>query len=70
MWPCNWNSDTTFIDLTMHPHDTWCVPGGWAHNFTLNATFDAIEVRKFDGLVIPGIRTPEYLAVNESVTQN
>ncbi|GFZ09589.1 class I glutamine amidotransferase-like superfamily protein [Actinidia rufa] len=56
-------SDTTFIDLTMHPHDTWCVPGGWAHNFTLNATFDAIEVSKFDGLVIPGRRAPEYLAV-------
>ncbi|GFY87674.1 class I glutamine amidotransferase-like superfamily protein [Actinidia rufa] len=37
------------------------------HNFTLNATFDAIEVSKYDGLVIPGGRAPEYLAMNESV---
>ncbi|KAG1361131.1 protein DJ-1 [Cocos nucifera] len=37
------------------------------HNFTLNATFDEIDVSKYDGLVIPGGRAPEYLAMNESV---
>lgn len=37
------------------------------HNFTLNATFDEIEASKYDGLVIPGGRAPEYLALNKSV---
>ncbi|EEF36192.1 protein DJ-1 homolog D [Ricinus communis] len=37
------------------------------HNFTLNATFDEIDFGKYDGLVIPGGRAPEYLAMNESV---
>ncbi|KAL4186279.1 hypothetical protein AMTRI_Chr09g33060 [Amborella trichopoda] len=37
------------------------------HNFTLNATFDDIEASKYDGLVIPGGRAPEYLSMNESV---
>ncbi|KAI3982961.1 hypothetical protein MKX01_010444 [Papaver californicum] len=37
------------------------------HNFTLNATFSEIEVSKYDGLVIPGGRAPEYLAMDESV---
>ncbi|KAF3452408.1 hypothetical protein FNV43_RR02841 [Rhamnella rubrinervis] len=37
------------------------------HNFTLNATFDEIEFSKYDGLVIPGGRAPEYLAMNASV---
>ncbi|XP_057470080.1 protein DJ-1 homolog D-like [Actinidia eriantha] len=47
------------------PHQTYSEWRG--HNFTLNATFDAIEVSKYDGLVIPGGRAPEYLAVNESI---
>ncbi|KAF2314769.1 hypothetical protein GH714_033500 [Hevea brasiliensis] len=37
------------------------------HNFSLNATFDEIDFGKYDGLVIPGGRAPEYLAMNESV---
>lgn len=37
------------------------------HNFTLNATFDEINVDKYDGLLIPGGRAPEYLAINSSV---
>ena len=37
------------------------------HNFALNATFDDIEFSKYDGLVIPGGRAPEYLAMNPSV---
>jgi len=37
------------------------------HNFTLNATFDEIDVANYDGLFLPGGRAPEYLAMNESV---
>jgi protease I len=37
------------------------------HNFTLNATFDDIDVAGYDGLVIPGGRAPEYLRLNEQV---
>ena len=31
------------------------------HNFALNATFDEIDETKYDALVIPGGRAPEYL---------
>lgn len=37
------------------------------HNFTITAAFDEIEASKYDGLVIPGGRAPEYLAMNKSV---
>jgi protease I len=37
------------------------------HNFTLNATFDEIEPAKYDGLVVPGGRAPEYLRLNPRV---
>lgn len=37
------------------------------HNFTLNASFDEIDVKSFDALVIPGGRAPEYLRLNEKV---
>ncbi|KAF5957933.1 hypothetical protein HYC85_005158 [Camellia sinensis] len=47
------------------PHQTYSESRG--HNFTLNATFDEIEVSKYDGLVLPGGRAPEYLAMNDSV---
>lgn len=46
-------------------HQTYSESRG--HNFALNATFDEIDATKYDGLVIPGGRAPEYLAVNESV---
>ncbi|XP_073102665.1 protein DJ-1 homolog D isoform X1 [Elaeis guineensis] len=46
-------------------HQTYSESRG--HNFTLNATFDEIDVSKYDGLVIPGGRAPEYLAMNELV---
>ncbi|XP_060192873.1 protein DJ-1 homolog D [Lycium barbarum] len=46
-------------------HQTYSESRG--HNFALNATFDEIEATKYDGLVIPGGRAPEYLALNESV---
>jgi protease I len=37
------------------------------HNFTLNATFDEIDLASYDGLVIPGGRAPEYLRLNPKV---
>ncbi|KAK1568737.1 hypothetical protein Q3G72_028136 [Acer saccharum] len=46
-------------------HQTYSESRG--HNFSLNATFNEIEAGNYDGLVIPGGRAPEYLAMNESV---
>lgn len=37
------------------------------HNFTLNATFEEVDPAKYDGLVVPGGRAPEYLRLNEKV---
>ncbi|XP_021823869.1 protein DJ-1 homolog D-like [Prunus avium] len=46
-------------------HQTYSESRG--HNFTLNATFDDVEFDKYDGLIIPGGRAPEYLAMDASV---
>jgi protease I len=35
--------------------------------FTLNATFDEIDPAKYDALVVPGGRAPEYLRLNAKV---
>ena len=40
------------------------------HNFTLNGTFDEIDVKTFDALVIPGGRAPEYLRLNEKILEH
>jgi protease I len=37
------------------------------HNFLLNATFDEIDERGYDALVIPGGRAPEYLRLTPRV---
>lgn len=37
------------------------------HNFTLNATFDAVKAEDYDALVIPGGRAPEYLRMDDKV---
>ncbi len=37
------------------------------HNFTLNATFDDINLIDYDALVLPGGRAPEYLRLNDKV---
>lgn len=39
------------------------------HNFTLNATFQDISSDRYDGLLIPGGRAPEYLRLNPRVLQ-
>jgi len=37
------------------------------HNFLLTATFDDVDPRNYDALVIPGGRAPEYIRLNEKV---
>jgi protease I len=37
------------------------------HNFTLNATFADIQAERYDALVIPGGRGPEYLRLDDQV---
>jgi len=37
------------------------------HNFTLNATFAEVEPERYDALVIPGGRAPEYIRLNPDV---
>jgi protease I len=37
------------------------------HNFTLNATFTEVEPERYDALVIPGGRAPEYIRLNPDV---
>ena len=37
------------------------------HNFSLNATFDEVNEKEFDALVVPGGRSPEYLRLNPRV---
>ncbi|HZL11143.1 MAG TPA: DJ-1/PfpI family protein [Prolixibacteraceae bacterium] len=39
------------------------------HNFTLNYTFNDIEVSEYSGLVIAGGRAPEYLRLNAKVIE-
>jgi len=46
-------------------HQTYAESKG--HNFALNASFDELDVAAYDGLVIPGGRAPEYLAMDEKV---
>ena len=39
------------------------------HDFTLNATFDAVSAADYDGLVIAGGRAPEYLRLDKNVIE-
>jgi len=39
------------------------------HNFALNATFDDIDESRYDALVVPGGRAPEYLRLNPRVLE-
>ena len=46
-------------------HQTYLEREG--HKFELNATYDEINATDYDGLYIPGGRSPEYLRLNETV---
>ena len=37
------------------------------HNFALNATFELVNVADYDGLILPGGRSPEYLRLDARV---
>ena len=39
------------------------------HNFRVTANFDDVQVSDYDGLVIPGGRSPEYLRLDERVIE-
>jgi protease I len=39
------------------------------HNFALNATFEEIDAKQYDALLIPGGRAPEYLRLNPKVLE-
>ncbi|MBU1002521.1 MAG: DJ-1/PfpI family protein [Proteobacteria bacterium] len=48
-------------------HQTYSEKPG--HNFTLNADFDAVDPAKYDALVVPGGRAPEYIRLNPRVIE-
>ena len=48
--------DQTYVELT-------------GHRFRLNVDFEKIEPGKYDALVIPGGRAPEYLRLNKKVIE-
>lgn len=39
------------------------------HNFALNATFSEVDPERYDALVVPGGRAPEYLRLNSRVLE-
>ncbi len=39
------------------------------HNFTLNASFENIDVSSYDALFLPGGRAPEYIRLNKKVIE-
>jgi len=39
------------------------------HNFTLNYSFDDVKAEKYDALVLPGGRGPEYLRLDNNVIE-
>ena len=46
-------------------HQTYSEKPG--HRFTLNFAFDDVHVERYDALVLPGGRAPEYLQLDERV---
>lgn len=39
------------------------------HNFTINKSFDEIDVKEYDGLFITGGRAPEYIRLNKKIIE-
>lgn len=39
------------------------------HDFSLNETFDDVDVDDYDGLILPGGRSPEFLRLDEEVLE-
>ena len=59
-----------FVATAIHDfegHQTYSEKPG--HRFVLNATFGELPPERYDGLVIPGGRAPEYLRLNPRVIE-
>jgi protease I len=57
-----------FVATAIHDfegHQTYSEKPG--HRFRLNQSFDAVDPRAYDALVLPGGRAPEYLRLDERV---
>ncbi|CAI9754878.1 unnamed protein product [Fraxinus pennsylvanica] len=57
------------IPVELLDHDSLTYSELQGHIFALKATFDEIDATKYNGLIIPGGRAPEYLAMNECVVE-
>lgn len=59
-----------FVATAVHDfegHQTYSEKPG--HRFRLNYTFDGVDPARYDGLVLPGGRAPEYLRLDERVLE-
>jgi protease I len=59
-----------FVTTAVHDfegHQTYSEKPG--HRFHLNHPFDEVDAARYDGLVLPGGRAPEYLRLNERVLE-
>ena len=59
-----------YVDTAVHDfvgHQTYNEKPG--HRFAINFDLDDVDVTKYDGLVLPGGRAPEYLRLNEKVLE-
>jgi protease I len=59
-----------FVATAVHDfegHQTYSEKPG--HRFRLNYAFDEVDPARYDGLVLPGGRAPEYLRLNERVLE-
>lgn len=59
-----------FIATAIHDfegHQTYTEKPG--HRFRLNASFDDVKPERYDALVLPGGRAPEYLRLDERVLE-
>jgi protease I len=57
-----------FVATAIHDfegHQTYSEKPG--HRFRLNASCDEVDSKRYDGLVVPGGRAPEYLRLDERV---
>ncbi len=67
---CPGKSSADFVATAIHDfegHQTYSEKPG--HRFKLNADFDLVDVAKYDALVLPGGRAPEYLRLNARVIE-
>jgi protease I len=59
-----------FVATAVHDfegHQTYSEKPG--HRFRLNYAFDDVDAARYDGLVLPGGRAPEYLRLDERVLE-